>query len=529
MSKCQEAALYYAERGFSVLPLRKDKKPFLEWTEYQKRRASKDEINAWFEKWPKANVGIVTGKISDVVVIDIDDDWGETAVEKYIDDAALPPTVKTPSGGKHLYFKAPSIHMSNNAKVIPGCDFRGDGGYVVAPPSIGETGEWEWLYGLDIHQVTELPILPEAYIQAVSPNIRKAKAQTGNATDMFKRGRRDEDLFHTANTLIKGGMYPDRAAEVLRRLLQSWGETDEKWIQQKIDSALNRADVRERNISNEVREYVSNTTGSFAMADVTRDLELQGRDAKKVASVIISTLIKDGVLERWTSKNGVYRLVEPDADELDWKNASLGNILDVQYPFSLHKLIVTMPKNVMVVSGEPNAGKTAFLLNFALMNLGKFKVHYFSSEMGPLELKNRLVKFEGVPIETWHSVDFRERSEAFGDVIHPNDINVIDFLEIHDEFYKIGLLLKQVYDKLDGGMAMVGVQKNPGTDFGLGGSRGMEKPRLYLAMESGLIKIIKAKNWATDNWNPNGLIKPFKLVQGWKFIEEEKWMKGESK
>ena len=56
---------------------------------------------------------------------------------------------------------------------------------------------------------------------------------------------------------------------------------------------------------------------------------------------------------------------------------------------------MTMPKNIIVVAGTPNAGKTAFLLNVVQMNMsGKMPIHYFSSEMGSMEFKGRLQKFD---------------------------------------------------------------------------------------------------------------------------------------
>ncbi|MBW1768011.1 MAG: hypothetical protein JRJ65_13315, partial [Deltaproteobacteria bacterium] len=69
---------------------------------------------------------------------------------------------------------------------------------------------------------------------------------------------------------------------------------------------------------------------------------------------------------------------------------------------------------------------------------------------------------------------------------------------------------------------IIAVQKNVGLDVGLGGQRTLEKPRLALAMDSGILKVVKAKNWKTEK-NPNGLKTNFKLVNGCKFIQQGKW------
>ena len=75
-------ALYYESRGFSVIPLpHGKKKPTLPWKKYQDQRANKDQIFHWFEK-QNQNIGIVTGAISKLSVIDIDSQQGEEALTR---------------------------------------------------------------------------------------------------------------------------------------------------------------------------------------------------------------------------------------------------------------------------------------------------------------------------------------------------------------------------------------------------------------------------------------------------------------
>jgi len=145
-----DIALSYVALGWSVIPVRHDKKPFLpSWREYQDRQASKEEIIDWFTRLPEAGIGIVTGKISNLVVLDLDPGYDETKLQEFGLEAGI--SVRTPRGGKHLYAKHPGIFtktrtdlFGNNSHI----DIRGDGGYVVAPPSISETGKsYEWING----------------------------------------------------------------------------------------------------------------------------------------------------------------------------------------------------------------------------------------------------------------------------------------------------------------------------------------------------------------------------------------------
>lgn len=82
--------------------------------------------------------------------------------------------------------------------------------------------------------------------------------------------------------------------------------------------------------------------------------------------------------------------------------------------------------------------------------------------------------------------------------------------------------MAEIHKKLDSAVCFVAIQKNKGVDTGLGGQRSLEKPRLYLAMEAGVLKIVKAKNWTTSE-NPNGKQINFKLVRGCKFLTQNSW------
>jgi len=73
MSGFLNTALSYATRGFSLIPLvAKEKRPLIAWEDHRRRKATEEEIKAWWSKWPDANLGIVTGAISALVVIDLD-------------------------------------------------------------------------------------------------------------------------------------------------------------------------------------------------------------------------------------------------------------------------------------------------------------------------------------------------------------------------------------------------------------------------------------------------------------------------
>src|SRR3990167_5534840 len=156
----------YLELGFSVIPIQhRGKKPVVAWAEYQKRKPTENELIEWFGSGDM-NIGIVTGRNSNLSVIDCDSaEATRMAAEKGVPTC---PTVKT-AKGYHFYFLNAGKSNFQKRSDLPGIDFRGEGGYVVAPPSVHETGavySWE---GMD----RPLPICPNWIFGTTEEKIKK--------------------------------------------------------------------------------------------------------------------------------------------------------------------------------------------------------------------------------------------------------------------------------------------------------------------------------------------------------------------
>jgi putative DNA primase/helicase len=109
-------------------------------------------VHHWWSTWPDANIGIATGREAGIFVLDVDEKSGGPAslAELEARHGPLPATLRstTGGGGFHLYFRYPADGRIPNStsRVGPGLDVRGDGGYVVAPPSLHKSGrryQWE--------------------------------------------------------------------------------------------------------------------------------------------------------------------------------------------------------------------------------------------------------------------------------------------------------------------------------------------------------------------------------------------------
>ncbi len=138
-------ALAYAARGWRVHPLRPDARPYLAgWPE--RAATDPDTIAAWWTEHPTAGIGIATGAGSGIWVLDVDTDrrrgkhGDEALAELEAEHGPLPDTyeVITGSGGRHLYFAwdpAHEIRNDQSGRFGQDLDVRGEGGYVVAPPT----------------------------------------------------------------------------------------------------------------------------------------------------------------------------------------------------------------------------------------------------------------------------------------------------------------------------------------------------------------------------------------------------------
>lgn len=148
---CREAALYYAALGWSVIPVApRSKTPLVPWQDFQRHSPTPETIETWYARWPKANVGIVTGAVSSLIVVDVDPKHGGEesldALQASHGPLPLTPEVRTGGGGRHLYFRHPGGSVRNRVGFALGLDLRGDGGVIVAPPSVHPSSHlYQWV------------------------------------------------------------------------------------------------------------------------------------------------------------------------------------------------------------------------------------------------------------------------------------------------------------------------------------------------------------------------------------------------
>lgn len=201
-----EVALEYKAIGLSVIPLEfRGKKSLVKWTEYQERQSTEEEIKQWWTQWPNANIAIVTGRVSGIVVLDVDGPEGEETVKAM---APLPetPTVRT-GRGLHYYFKyKEGVRNFQKKESLKGIDLRGDGGYVVTSPSIHENGKkYEWIKPINV----PLAELPE-WVLMEKP---EDKAPIAGLYKGVVKGQRNVSLTRLVGSWVKDGLSFEECVE----------------------------------------------------------------------------------------------------------------------------------------------------------------------------------------------------------------------------------------------------------------------------------------------------------------------------
>lgn len=243
-------ALKYRSLGLSVIPLRQNgKEPLILWAEFQKRRATEQEIKEWWNAVPNANIGIVTGKISDLIVVDLDGMEGIGSAQKLGLTSSL---VSLTGNGKHLWYKN-NPNVQNSVRTLPGVDIRAEGGYIVAPPSIHKSGKrYRWLNGHNPVQImAKLQPFPTALWNVpadtkVDGN-RKEEGWIAKALQEMKNGNIDDTLFTVCSRLRADGYSADDTRVLLSPHAERAGATP-RHLEDKITNVWNRYEPRESSL-----------------------------------------------------------------------------------------------------------------------------------------------------------------------------------------------------------------------------------------------------------------------------------------
>ena len=292
------------------------------------------------------------------------------------------------------------------------------------------------------------------------------------------------------------------------------------------------------NLTKSVEDWLEFCDGIFTFKDLAQELHLYDRkyDSKPLNNLkqIVKRLIDNRKLVKVGDKKGVYRKVEQDLEEMNWWEDEESGEFALQIPLGLSSLCRIFPRNIIIFAGTKDAGKTCLSLNLARENLGMMDIHYFTSEMHKVEVRERLLKFSETSVQDWRQMHVYDRDRNFQDYIgkFPDALIIIDFLEIHDEFWKVGATIRAIYDSLRNGCAVINLQKSSACEFARGGEITIEKARLYLTLSRlwdpygtpyTNARILSAKSPRDPMRKLAGLYREYRINYGWEIDPITDW------
>jgi hypothetical protein len=534
-----KAALWYCKNGYGIIPIDPDKKkPFVKWEQYEKEKAPEEQIRQWWQQWENANIGIITGKINNLTVIDIDwykfDDKQKAKISELLPIVATP-CAESPRGGEHRYFEYSEKIASR--QVIEGLDCKSEGGYIIAPPSKNGNGSYKWKDRAKISDL-QLRSLPAIYINNFI-SLRTVTTSSGQNTKNtslssinlnFQEGSRDQSLFHVAKCLVKGGMQSENAEYLLQLISDKICSPPfpQNEIKEKIKSALKRENTSERALADEVREWILSSSGDFLSSDVVKELGLSSTVVKKNLSKILNRLAdQEGVIEKVGTKRGSWRKINREYKEQQWWNDE-GHEMPLKFPLGVELFAKIYRGNVILLEGQKSQGKSAFALEFCRMNYHLFgeKVLYQNIEMSDSELQNRFQSYKDVmSLDQWrNAVTIIRQTGEWWDKIVPDGLNVVDYLLEYEKSYLIADYVWKIHQRLKNGVALVVVQRDPLKPYPTGGRGVRDIPRLILSLVHHKIKIEDVKSFhMTMGQNPSGLVRKYKQSSWWNFKPDSEW------
>lgn len=310
-----EAARALLARGFSVIPIQfKGKKPLLAWEEFIRRRATDSELVQWFKTWPNANLAIVTGKISNVVVADVDVDRGGDPKPLY-DVYPTETIVRTGKGGFHFYYKYPEgddIHVYNRVGKN-GIDIRGDGGYVVAPPSIHASGAtYEFIRDMSIADFPSFIVEGDGEAEEKKPHQEEWLSTLLRGVES---GGRNDACARLAGYFASKGLPQD----VCFNLLMQWND-------------LNSPPLP--------RSEVATTVASIFKSEVHKRKSIAGQSLAQIGTMDFgSYMTKYGgeriqwIIEGWLPAKTIAFVVSPPGGFKTWMMLDLAESIASKRPF----------------------------------------------------------------------------------------------------------------------------------------------------------------------------------------------------
>lgn len=285
--------------------------------------------------------------------------------------------------------------------------------------------------------------------------------------------------------------------------------------------------MKEKSLYQRIGEMIESwlavhTGESFDLETICRQLEISSRDARIEASKYLNyEATKPN--KRLEKTNRIYRYIDSSIKHIDWLNSNSEDCINIKWPygyeddshFGFDGHVIIPQKSIIIVAGVSNMGKTTFALNFLWLNMDDHKCILMGNEYDPSQFKRRANTMLDIndPLNQDGKPKFEliERYENWKDIIQPDAINIIDWINLGDKFYELGKVLEGIKEKLNKGIALCCIQKDANKAIGMGGMWGTHLATLYLTLDYNRITVEKAKEW--NGHNPNHEMYGFEIIE----------------
>ena len=329
------------------------------------------------------------------------------------------------------------------------------------------------------------------------------------------------DILSPHTPLLKNNTYKDIYTSILKILA---GERD-----------------RSRNITQDIKDYIRNVDGTFGLRECYAALGATDVKEQGIVRKVLCVMCKNKELEKAGEKSGTYRKPNHDYEVIDL-DGTIPDPLRIELPLRIDQLCNVYNGMTLLAEGEKSSGKSAFGIETAWLNRNLFpsKVRYMQNgELNKQMLTIRLMlRPQGqYPIKAFSDrIEFITRHRDWWDIVNPEGLNIIDYIEEHEKKYLIPEYIARIQERLTTGLALIILQRVPGRDYGTGGAEIRNKPSVIVALKrngkqnSVVVEDIKSYNvenisklFDGEVSNPRGLWRDYKLVNGWKFLPQGDW------
>lgn len=338
-----EQAIEYVNSGWSVLPVRPDeKRPYMtNWLQYTKTRAPIPMVEGWFNNLAGAGVGAVTGRISNMVVLDVEKDCPYT-IEELLKKYPTQMVAKSGGGGYHLFYQYPTnqARVSNRVRIFEKADLRADGGFIVLPPTMHPSGNrYQWI------KRGPLGAFPIALLELQAQPKVLEEGWITEALRGVSEGGRNDTCARLAGYFFKKGVN----ADIVEALLLDWNERNEPPM------PVNEVRTTIKSIE---RSHVDGG-GQFTKVEFTDDrAKLPEAEKSSFGVMKMTDYVKgyggEGVswlVDDWLPDKSITFLVSPPESYKTWLLLDLAVSVSAGVPF-LDRYQVNSPGPTLIIQQE---------------------------------------------------------------------------------------------------------------------------------------------------------------------------------